>query len=74
MNTTALITHWTMDGARGDLDRRFSPPVDILAAVSELTPEPVEVKVEPPLVDIFIVTPPTITLFGSVGDTQMALL
>lgn len=45
MNTTALITHWTMDGARGDLDRRFSPSVDILAAVSELTPEPVEAEV-----------------------------
>jgi hypothetical protein len=33
MNTTALITHWTMDGASNDIDRRFGSPVDILAIV-----------------------------------------
>jgi hypothetical protein len=33
MNTTALITYWTMDGASNDIDRRFGSPVDILALV-----------------------------------------
>jgi hypothetical protein len=41
VNTTALITHWTMEGARADLDRGFRPSVDILAAVSELSSDPV---------------------------------
>jgi hypothetical protein len=40
VNTTALITHWTMGDDEPDLDRSFAPSVDILAAVSERSTEP----------------------------------
>jgi hypothetical protein len=39
VNTTALITHWSMEGARRDLDVRFGSAVDILATVSEQSRE-----------------------------------
>jgi hypothetical protein len=35
VNTTDLITHWTMGDDEPDLDWGFAPSVDILAAVSE---------------------------------------
>jgi hypothetical protein len=35
---------------------------------------PIVVKVEPPLVDIFWLTPPTMMRFSSLGATQIALL
>ncbi len=36
MNTTALIDHWSMDGA-GDLEGHFRSAVDIHAMLSEPT-------------------------------------
>jgi hypothetical protein len=40
VNTTDLITHWTMGDDEPDLDRSFAPSVDILAAVSDRSPDP----------------------------------
>lgn len=39
VNTTNLITQWTMDGAGRDLGRTFAPVADIAATVSELASE-----------------------------------
>jgi hypothetical protein len=38
MNTTRLIAHWSMEGARLDLDGRFHSTVDILDAVAASEP------------------------------------
>ncbi len=40
MNTTALISNWSMAGAKQDLERRFAPSADILAAVADGGSEP----------------------------------
>jgi hypothetical protein len=47
VNTTGLITHWSMEGAMHDIDRRFGPAVDILAAVAEPASEPLSETVQP---------------------------
>lgn len=39
VNTTNLITQWTMEGAGRDLGRTFAPAVDIVATVSGLASE-----------------------------------
>jgi hypothetical protein len=43
MNTTKLIAHWTMSGARHDVDGRFRVTDDIGAVIADNqpTPEPV---------------------------------
>jgi len=42
MNTTNLIAHWTMSGARRDIDGRFRATDDIGAVIADnqRTPEP----------------------------------
>jgi hypothetical protein len=42
MNTTKLIVHWTMSGARRDVDGRFRATDDIGAVIADKksTPEP----------------------------------
>ena len=40
MNTTGLISNWSMAGAREELQRRYAPATDILAAVAEGDDEP----------------------------------
>jgi len=40
MNTTKLITHWTMNGARIDADGRFRATDDIGAAIADNQPTP----------------------------------
>jgi hypothetical protein len=40
MNTTRLIGHWSMDGARSDLHHGFCSAVDILAVLSGRANEP----------------------------------
>jgi hypothetical protein len=51
VNTTDLITHWTMGDDEPDLDRSFAPSVDILAAVSERSTE-AESDVDAPEPDV----------------------
>ena len=40
MNTTNLIAHWTMSGARGDVDGRFRATDDIGAVIADNQPTP----------------------------------
>jgi hypothetical protein len=40
MNTTRLISQWSMDGARTDLRHGFRSAVDIVAALSGRSNEP----------------------------------
>jgi hypothetical protein len=47
VNTTDLITHWTMGDDEPDLHRSFAPSVDILAAVSERSTE-ADAEADPP--------------------------
>ncbi len=38
MNTTGLISNWSMAGARSELERSFGSATDILAEVAESVP------------------------------------
>jgi hypothetical protein len=40
MNTTKLIAHWTMSGARRDVDGHFRSTDDIGAAIADNQPTP----------------------------------
>ena len=40
MNTTKLIAHWTMSGARRDIDGRFRATDDISAVIADNQPTP----------------------------------
>jgi hypothetical protein len=57
MNTTRLIGHWSMDGARNDLRQGFRSAVDILAVVSGLTAQPSAETGAPQAADGLLVKP-----------------
>ena len=40
MNTTKLIAHWTMNGARREIDDRFRATDDIRAVIADNQPTP----------------------------------
>ena len=51
VNTTALISNWSMAGARSELERRFGSAPDIVAAVAEsLDRGPVRIPAAPLMV------------------------
>ena len=51
MNTTGLISNWSMTGARSELERRFGSSSDIVAAVAEsLDRAPVRIPPAPLMV------------------------
>lgn len=57
MNTTRLIGHWSMDGARSDLHHGFRSAVDILAVLAGRTTEAPLYPVEGAATDGLLVKP-----------------
>jgi hypothetical protein len=57
MNTTRLISQWSMDGARTDLHRGFHSAVDILAALAGRSDEPAAPPSESAVTDALLVKP-----------------